>query len=67
MMELALTSQGEISALVDHKACHRLVEATVDVREKARLQCVARDRAGDWLGALPSNELGCTSGRQSSA
>ena len=37
---------------------HCLVEATEDVREKARLQCLVRDGAGDWLGALPSKGLG---------
>ena len=30
----------------------------MDEWEKARLQCVAREGVGDWLGALPSKGLG---------
>ena len=30
----------------------------MEVREVARLRCVVREGAGDWLGALPSKSLG---------
>ena len=44
--------------LVDCEANHHLVEHAVNTREKASLQCLARDGAGDWLGELPSKGLG---------
>ena len=58
-MELASTySQREMSALSDGEAHHCLVEAARDMRERARLQCVDKDGAGDWMGVLPGKGLG---------
>ena len=51
-------SQKMFSLLVDSEAQRRLLESTTEVRELARLRCVAREGAGDWLGALPSKTLG---------
>ena len=51
-------SQQNLSALVDCESSRRLMEETVEVREKARLRCVEREGAGDWLCALPSKALG---------
>ena len=51
-------SQQNLSALVDSESSRRLMEETVEVKERARLRCVEREGAGDWLGALPSKALG---------
>ena len=51
-------SQQQLSALVDTEASRHLLEDTMEIREAARLRCVVRERAGDWLCALPSKPLG---------
>jgi hypothetical protein len=51
-------TQQAISKLIDTESSARLHQATTDTREKARLNCVAREGAGDWLSALPSKALG---------
>ena len=51
-------TQRQISGLVDAEASSRLLQATEDRRDKARLNCVGRAGAGDWLTALPSTALG---------
>jgi hypothetical protein len=56
--EVSSMSQQAISALIDTESSARLHQATVDTREQARLNCVARQGAGDWLTALPSKALG---------
>ena len=56
--EVNNSSQKKLSALVDATAACRLLEETEAVREKARLKCVGREGAGDWLGALPSKSHG---------
>ena len=43
---------------MDTEASSRLLQGTVEERELARLQCVGREGAGDWLGAYPSKALG---------
>ena len=58
-MEQALTlTQRELSQLVDREAHLALLESAPSQREKARLMCLAREGAGDWLTALPSCALG---------
>ena len=56
--EVASSSQKSLSYLVDANSAACLLEETVDVREVARLKCVAREGAGDWLCALPCKSLG---------
>ena len=51
-------TQRQISGLVDTEAASRLKQATSEVRDKARLNCLAREGAGDWLTAIPSKVLG---------
>ena len=51
-------TQRKISALVDEESHSRLIEAVTVPRELARLKCVSREGAGDWLTALPSKTLG---------
>jgi hypothetical protein len=56
--EVRTQSQQAVSKLIDAEAASRLHLATTVVRDRARLNCVARDGAGDWLTALPSKQLG---------
>ena len=42
----------------DSEAAARLFQGTEETRDRARLNCVAREGAGDWLTALPSKALG---------
>ena len=56
--EVGNMTQRLISGLIDTEASTRLHQATSGTRDKARLKCVARDGAGDWLTALPSQALG---------
>ena len=50
--------QRHLSGLIDMEAKQRLHNAAVSERDKARLNCVAREGCGDWLTALPSKALG---------
>ena len=51
-------SQRELSSLLD-KAVHAdILDNTTDPVDKARLLCLGREGAGDWLGAVPSKALG---------
>jgi hypothetical protein len=56
--EVGNKSQREVSALIDSEAATRLFRDTEETRDRARLNCVAREGAGDWLTALPSKALG---------
>ena len=56
--EVTALTQREMSVLVDAEASSRLLQETVEVRELARLRCLRREGAGDWLCALPSKALG---------
>ena len=56
--EVTGMTQRSLSVLVDTEASSRLLQATVDERELARLRCVGREGAGDWLTAFPSKALG---------
>ena len=58
MEEVTNLTQRELSALVDSAAASRLLQETVEERELARLRCLRREGAGDWLCALPSKALG---------
>ena len=51
-------TQRLISGLIDTEASARLHQATGVTRDKARLNYVGREGAGDWLTALPSQSLG---------
>ena len=51
-------TQRLISGLIETEASTQLHQATFGTRDKARLHCVARDGAGDWLTDLPSQALG---------
>ena len=44
--------------MIDEEAASQLAEAASETRDKARLNCVSREGAGDWLTALPSKALG---------
>ena len=50
--------QKALSGLIDCEAASRLREAAAGTRDRARLNCVSRAGAGDWLSALPSRALG---------
>ena len=50
--------QKALSGLIDCEAASRLLEAAAGTRDRARLNCVSRAGAGDWLSALPSKALG---------
>ena len=56
--EVMALTQRSLSALVDAEASSRLLQDTAEVRELARLKCLEREGAGDWLGAYPSKALG---------
>ena len=56
--EVGNITQRLISGLIDTEASCRLHRLTTVTREKARLNCVSREGAGDWLTALPSQALG---------
>ena len=56
--EVISSSQKSLSSLVDAHSAACLLQETVEVREVARLKCVAREGAGGWLCALPSKPLG---------
>ena len=56
--EVTVMTQRKLSTLVDEESHSRLLQATTVPRELARLKCVAREGAGDWLNALPSKPLG---------
>ena len=56
--EVTVMTQRKLSALVDEESHSRLLQATAVPRELARLNCVSREGAGDWLNALPSKTLG---------
>ena len=58
--------QKALSGLIEKEASLRLFNAATSERDKARLNCVSREGSGDWLTALPSKPLVCTSGCQSS-
>ena len=51
-------TQQQLLILVDVEAASRKKEAAVEVRDTARLGCISREGAGDWLSALPSKTLG---------
>ena len=51
-------AQRELSLLVDTESHHHLLQSTTSTRELARLRCLERDGAGDWLGAIPCKSLG---------
>ena len=56
--EASVLQQRALSRMIDEEAASRLAETVTEPRDKARLNCVARDGAGDWLAALPSKALG---------
>ena len=56
--EACAMKQRALSGLIDKEAAERLHNGAVSERDKARLNCVARDGSGDWLTALPSKALG---------
>jgi hypothetical protein len=56
--EVGNMTQRLVSGLIDSEALARLQQATTTIREKARLNCVGREGAGDWLTSLPSQALG---------
>jgi hypothetical protein len=55
--EVLAMTRRQLSGLVDSTASSRLLEATTALRDRARLQCVGREGAGDWLTAIPSKAL----------
>ena len=44
--------------MVDTESAKVLLQSFDDEREQARLKCLAREGAGDWLTAFPSKSLG---------
>ena len=56
--EASSMNQKELSQKVEKEAAARLHNAAVDQRDNARLNCVSREGAGDWLTAIPSKALG---------
>ena len=56
--EACAMSQRALSGLIDKEAALRLLNGAVTERDKARLNCVARDGSGDWVTAPPSKALG---------
>ena len=56
--EVTVMIQRKLSILVDEESYSRLLQASTVPRELARLNCVSREGAGDWLNALPSKTLG---------
>ena len=51
-------NQHELSALLDNAIHANLLANTHDPIHKARLLCLGREGASDWLGAAPSHALG---------
>ena len=43
---------------MDAESSSRLIQGATDVRDLARLKCLEREGAGDWLCAYPSKALG---------
>ena len=58
MEEARALRQKALSGLIDCEAASRLKEAAAGTRDRARLNCVSRRGAGDWLSALPSKAFG---------
>ena len=56
--EVVAMTQRSLSALVDAESSSRLIQGATDVRDLARLKCLEREGAGDWLCAYPSKALG---------
>ena len=56
--EACSMKQRFLSSLIDKEAALRLHNKAASERDKARLNCVAREGSGDWLTALPSKALG---------
>ena len=57
-MGASTLNQREISALLDDSIHANLLANTRDPVHKARLLCLGREGASDWLGAAPSHALG---------
>ena len=51
-------NQRKISAILDNSIHANLLANTHDPLDKARLLCLGREGASDWLGAAPSHALG---------
>ena len=51
-------TQRQILSLVDTESSSGLLQAAEDARTIARLKCLAREGAGDWMTAFPSKALG---------
>ena len=47
--EARAQNQKSLSAQIDEEAATRLKQSAVETRDTARLNCVARPDAGDWL------------------
>ena len=56
--ELSILSQRSLSVMIDKETSNKLHQVTVVVRDQARLNCVEREGAGDWLNAIPSKNMG---------
>ena len=58
LLEQALSqAQRELSLVVDNEVRAALLGRTVNTRDQAEPQCLAREGAGDWLRALPCKAL----------
>ena len=58
LLEQALShTQRELSLVVDNEVRAALLGRTVNTRDQAEPQCLAREGAGDWLRALPCKAL----------
>ena len=53
-----VTTQRALSVQIDAEASRRLQETLTSDRDKARMKCVEREGAGDYLNAMPSKGLG---------
>ena len=56
--EVAALTRRSLSAKIDAESARQLLLSQEEEREQARLRCLARAGAGDWLSAFPSKSLG---------
>ena len=56
--DISNSTQRRISALIDAETSSKLLQETTSAQDRARLNCVVREGASDWLTAIPSKALG---------
>ena len=53
----SIYAQWELLSLLDSASHTNLLVATTDTRDRARLRCLEKEGAADWLGAIHRSTL----------